>query len=79
MQVDKINFKKRWFLWVTFHRLWELTIENKEQTFVKPLIEKVMKTVNFKAFAQDKIQEKQLNFLKGGGNPVEELVHPPRK
>ena len=40
-----------------------------------------MKTVNFKSFAQDKIQEKELNFLKGGtiGNPVEDLVHPPRR
>jgi len=40
-----------------------------------------MKTVNFKSFAQDKIQENELNYLKGGttGNPVEDLVHPPRK
>jgi hypothetical protein len=40
-----------------------------------------MKTVDFKAFAQDKIQENELNYLKGGnvGNPVEDLVHPPKK
>ena len=40
-----------------------------------------MKTVNFKAFAQDKLQENELNFLKGGnaGNPVEDLLHPPKK
>ncbi len=38
-----------------------------------------MKTANFKSFAQDKIQEKELNFLRGGGNPVEDLIHPPKK
>ena len=40
-----------------------------------------MKTVNFKSFAQDKIQERELNYLKGGnsGNPVEDLVHPPKR
>ena len=39
-----------------------------------------MKTVDFKSFAKDAIQEKELNFLKGGkGDPVEDLIHPPRK
>ena len=40
-----------------------------------------MKTVNFKSFAQDKIQENELNYLKGGaaGNPVEDLIHPPKR
>jgi hypothetical protein len=38
-----------------------------------------MKTVNFNTFAQDKIQENKMNFLKGGGEPVTDLVHPPKK
>jgi len=40
-----------------------------------------MKTVNFESFAQDKIQEKDLNFLKGGakGDPVTDVLNPPRK
>jgi hypothetical protein len=40
-----------------------------------------MKTVNFKSFAQDKIQERELNYLKGGnaGEPVTDLVHPPKR
>jgi hypothetical protein len=40
-----------------------------------------MKTVNFKSFAQDKLQENELNYLKGGnsGEPVTDLIHPPRK
>lgn len=38
-----------------------------------------MKTVNFKSFAQDKLQENELNYLKGGANPVEDLVHPPKR
>ena len=40
-----------------------------------------MKTANFKSFAQDKIQENELNYLKGGnaGDPVTDLVHPPKR
>jgi len=40
-----------------------------------------MKTVDFKLFAKDAIQEKELNYLKGGGkgDPVEDIVTPPRK
>ena len=39
-----------------------------------------MKTVDFKSFAKDVIQEKELNYLKGGkGDPVEDLILPPRK
>jgi hypothetical protein len=39
-----------------------------------------MKTANFKSFAQDKIQEKELNYLKGGnGDPVSDLIHPPKR
>jgi len=39
-----------------------------------------MKTVDFKKFAQDAIEETELNYLKGGltkGDPVEDLIHPP--
>jgi natural product precursor len=39
-----------------------------------------MKTINFKSFEKDLIQEKEMNYLKGGkGDPVEDLVSPPRK
>jgi len=41
-----------------------------------------MKTANFKAFANDKIQEKELNFLKGGINPTspgDDIIIPPQK
>ena len=39
-----------------------------------------MKTANFKSFAQDKLQENELNFLKGGkGDPVSDLIHPPKR
>jgi natural product precursor len=38
-----------------------------------------MKTVNFKSFAKDKIQEKEMNFLKGGANPVNDILVPPVK
>jgi natural product precursor len=40
-----------------------------------------MKTVNFKSFAKDKIQEKELNFLKGGanGDPLSDILIPPRR
>jgi hypothetical protein len=40
-----------------------------------------MKTVNFESFAKNKIQEKELNFLIGGkgGDPVSDLLTPPRK
>ena len=42
-----------------------------------------MKTVNFKSFAKDKIQEKELEFFKrwknGSGDPVEDLITPPRR
>ena len=37
-----------------------------------------MKTVNFKAFAKDKIEENALNFLKGGAGDNDILV-PPKK
>jgi len=39
-----------------------------------------MKTVDFKKFAKDQIQEKQLNFLKGGisGSEDDILVPPTR-
>lgn len=40
-----------------------------------------MKTANFKSFAKDKIQENELNFLKGGGigDPVSDVLNPPRR
>jgi len=40
-----------------------------------------MKTVNFESFAKDKIQEKELNFLKGGGagDPVHDILIPPKR
>ncbi len=40
-----------------------------------------MKKVDFKLFAKDMIQEKELNYLKGGsgGDPVDDLLHPPTK
>ena len=39
-----------------------------------------MKTVNFESFAQDKIQEKELNFLKGGRTGSDDdILVPPRK
>ena len=42
-----------------------------------------MKTVNFESFAKDKIQEKELNFLKGGivgsDDPVSDVLNPPRR
>ena len=37
-----------------------------------------MKTVDFKSFAKDAIQENELNYLKGGkGDPVDDLITPP--
>jgi natural product precursor len=38
-----------------------------------------MKTVKFESFAKDKIQESELNFLKGGYDPVSDVLNPPRK
>jgi hypothetical protein len=38
-----------------------------------------MKTVNFQSFAKDKIQEKELNYLKGGADPIFDLLNPPRR
>ncbi len=42
-----------------------------------------MKTVNFALFANDKIQEKELNFLKGGvlssNDPGADVLNPPRR
>lgn len=41
-----------------------------------------MKTVKFELFAKDKIQEKELNFLKGGTtthDPVSDVLNPPRR
>jgi len=40
-----------------------------------------MKTVNFASFAKDKIQKKELNFLKGGnaGEPIDDILLPPVK
>jgi hypothetical protein len=42
-----------------------------------------MKTVKFESFAKDKIQETELNFLKGGffgtSDPVSDILNPPRK
>jgi hypothetical protein len=42
-----------------------------------------MKTVNFSAFENDAIKKRDLNFLKGGkigsGDPVEDLITPPRR
>lgn len=40
-----------------------------------------MKTVNFKAFAKDKIEENALNFLKGGSGTGDgnDLLVPPKK
>ena len=39
-----------------------------------------MKTVKFEAFAKDKIQESELNFLKGGFvSADDDILVPPRK
>jgi len=42
-----------------------------------------MKTVDLSAFEKDAIKERDLNFLKGGrigsGDPVEDLLTPPRR
>ena len=41
-----------------------------------------MKTVNFESFAKDKIQENELNFLKGGLYPTDpgaDVLNPPRR
>ncbi len=41
-----------------------------------------MKTLNFKSFANDKIQEKELNFLKGGivtNGSDDDILIPPRR
>lgn len=42
-----------------------------------------MKTVNFKSFAKDAIQEQELNYLKGGvagsDDPIHDLTVPPRR
>ena len=41
-----------------------------------------MKTVNFESFAKDKIQEKELNYLKRwicSDDPVDDLLTPPRR
>ena len=42
-----------------------------------------MKTVNLASFTNDKIKEKELNFLKGGfigsDDPVDDLLMPPRR
>ena len=42
-----------------------------------------MKTVNLASFAKDKIQEKELNYLKGGyvasGDPIHDLLTPPKR
>ncbi len=42
-----------------------------------------MKTVNLTSFKNDKINEKELNFLKGGiigsDDPVDDLLMPPQR
>jgi hypothetical protein len=39
-----------------------------------------MKTLKFESFAKYKIQEKELNYLKGGINgPDDDILVPPRK
>jgi hypothetical protein len=38
-----------------------------------------MKTVTFESFAQDKIQENELNFLKGGKVVSDDILIPPKK
>jgi len=40
-----------------------------------------MKTLNFRSFAKDEIKETELNQLVGGfsGEPVADLIKPPRK
>jgi hypothetical protein len=39
-----------------------------------------MKTVKFESFAKDKIQEKELNYLKGGfASSDDDILVPPRK
>ena len=42
-----------------------------------------MKTFKFESFAKDKLQEKELNFIKGGfvasDDPVHDLLTPPRR
>ena len=47
---------------------------------VKPLIAKVMKTLNFELFAKDMIQEEELNFLIGGTEGAgDDILVPPRR
>ena len=39
-----------------------------------------MKTLRFENFAKDRIQEKELNYLKGGfGGADEDLLSPPKR
>jgi natural product precursor len=42
-----------------------------------------MKTVKLEKFAKDKIQERELNYLKGGANgsddPLHDLLTPPQR
>ena len=40
-----------------------------------------MKTVRFENFKKDKIQERELNFIKGGnsGDPLHDLLTPPKR
>ncbi len=38
-----------------------------------------MKTVTFESFAKDKIQENELNFLKGGKGISDDILVPPKR
>jgi hypothetical protein len=42
-----------------------------------------MKTVGFECFAKDKIQERELHFIKGGtggvDDPLHDLLTPPKR
>jgi hypothetical protein len=40
-----------------------------------------MKTLKLEHFAKDRIQEKELNFIKGGnsGDPLHDLLTPPKR
>jgi len=73
--------KKKSKIRVTFGRNWELTDENNQQTVVKPLIAKAMKTVNFELFAKDRIEENELNYLLGGimEGSGDDIIVPPSR
>ena len=84
---NKSNIYKGWKVFLSFFSFFlgnawaQLGINTWKQSTNRCLTPnwKVMKTVKFESFAQDKIQEKELNFLKGGTDPVSDVLNPPRR